>query len=205
MLHGMTSENFRERINALEGERDALTAHATQARQRAAELAFDAETDNHAKSERNRLAREALDAQTRLAEIDAALAGARVRLDKAVATEERARKQSAAREAHKLAEQRAKAARGLDRALADAERAFAEYADLQPELATKLRAADAASPEEARLLATRTSRAVRFAAWAQAPRLATALGGPRATMAHRRPLAEANEAATPLPALEAEA
>jgi len=200
----MTAENFRNRIAALESERHGLTLQATDARRRAAELAFDAETDSHARSEREQLMRSASQAEARLSEIDAALAGARMRLSKALAAEERARKQSAAREAHRLAEQRAKAARRLDRALVDAERAFAEYADLQPELAAKLRAADAASPEEARLLATRTGRAVRFAAWAQAPRLATALGGPRATVAHRRPLAEASETATHLPVLEAE-
>lgn len=197
------AESIRARIVALEGERDALSARGALAKRTAAELAFDAEEGGKARLERDQHQALAAECDRRLNEIDAALAGARQRLADIDAAEAEARKQSAAREAARLAELRTKAARRLDKALADAERAYIEYADLEPELAAQLRAASAARPEELRVLATRAARAVRFAAWAQAPSLSAALGGPRATVAHRRPLAEADRTLTPaLPALE---
>lgn len=191
-----TAGSIRARIATLEGERDAVSARGALAKQKAAELAFDAENDSKVKAARQRHLTVASECEGRSADINAAVAGAKKRLQELAVVEAAAQRQAAEREAARLAEVRAKAARRLDKALADAERAYLEFTGSEPELAANLRAAGAAAPEETRTLASRAARAVRFAAWALAPELSAALGGPRATVAHRRPLAEANRTLT---------
>lgn len=197
MLSKVTVDSIRARIVEFETERQAVAARAAYARQNAIDLAFDAETDRNAKAAREGHLSALMQAERRLAEVDAALASGRKRLDQLAEAEQVARKVEAARQAARIAEQRAKAARRLDKALQDAERAYTEYTALEPELASQLRAAGKASPEETRTLASRAARAVRFAAWALAPSLIAALGSPRATVAHRRALADANRTLTP--------
>lgn len=197
MLGTLTAESIRARVDALGAQREAACADHHLAQASADALAFDAPHDVEARRGRTMHLEAAHNAERRVAEIDAAIVAAGERLALLAVQAEHGRRVSAAREAARFAEQRMKAARRFDRAVAEAGKAYDAYAALEPDLAASLRAADVADPTATRVLASRAARAVRFAAWAQAPRLMTLLGLPRATVAQRRPLAEAERALVP--------
>lgn len=197
MIGNMSAATVQARITALAAEREGLVVQQRLAQTDADALAFDAETDSQTKAERARHLGDVANAQRRITEIDAALAGAHKRLATIAAQEERARKTAATREAARLSEARLRAARRFDRLLAETERAFEEYIGLEPELRAQLRVGDLADPVALRVLNTRAARGVRSALWAAAPTLARVLGGPRVTATHARALAETERAIVP--------
>lgn len=197
MIGQMNASTVQTRITALTAEREGLVVQHRLASESAQALAYDAETDSAAKSERDAAVKAAANADRRISEIDAALAGAHQRLAAIATQENRARVASAAREAARLADQRLKAARRFDRLMAEAGKAYDEYAALEPELRAQLRASESTDSVAARVLNTRAARAVRLACWAAAPALARLLGGPRAATAHLRTLAESERVIVP--------